>query len=159
MGNNAFRAIDPRTFTLAATRTLGIRGTPKTQLPQVAEGWLKTFTSPKEYEKTKESALQNLNENIRFQDFAGDAVLTTPFGKKYTAEELDQLEQQLGIVRGVTGISGERLNRNLLDELGTGKAMSLTGKAVDGIRNAFKGYFGMATKVEDTTRRAFFITL
>jgi hypothetical protein len=135
---------------------LGLRGTPKTQLPQAADGWLRMFNSPEEYKAAKELALQNLNGNIRFQDFAQDVVLTTPLGKKYMAEELDRLEQQLGIVRGVTGVSGERLNRSLLGELGTGRATSVTGKAIDGLRKAMGSYFGMAAKVEDTTRRALF---
>lgn len=157
MGNNAYRAFDPRSYSAAAQILFGKKTPVRQGLPQLAEEWLAKFSDPGTLDQARGLATANLNRADEAMDLAKGLELTLPTGQKVTRDELELLARQNGILRGTSGFSGEALKRSLESEIGLGKADSFTGKAWEGTKALANGYLGLSSKVEDTSRLALFI--
>jgi hypothetical protein len=158
MGNNGWRAFDPRSYSAASRILWGNRpASIRQQLPDSVNAWLTRFTEPEGLPTAQLISAQNLDKADAANDLAKGLEVTTATGQKYTRDELELLAKQNGIIRGTGGFSGEVLKRSLESEIGLGARTTATGKAFDATKSLVNGYLGLSTKVEDTSRLALFI--
>jgi hypothetical protein len=157
MGNNAYRAFDPRSYAAAAQILFGKQTKAREGLPELAEAWLTKFTEADQVVKARTMATGNLNKSDEMLDLGRGLQITLPTGQKFSREEIELMAKQNGILRGASGFSGEILKRSLESEIGLGRPGTFAGKAFEATKALTNGYLGLSSKVEDTSRLALFI--
>lgn len=157
MGNNAWRAFDPRAYSAAAHILFGRTARTREGLPETAAEWLRKFTDADQVELAGQLATRNLSKADEALDLGRGLEITTATGQKFTREEIELMAEQNGIIRGTSGFSGEMLKRSLQEEIGLGRPENFTGKAWEATKALANGYLGLSSKVEDTSRLALFV--
>src|SRR5262249_5086739 len=128
MGNNAFRAFDPRTLSAAA---MIAAGRTSREIPRPVVKWINDFADQGAAEALTTFVAENAAKVADAADLAKGLEMKTVAGTNFTRDEIEQLAQRYGVVRGTAGISGEAIKRSLQAEIGTGARTGPVGRGLD----------------------------